>query len=346
MIKRLSLRNFRRFNNINLEFNKKNIIFIGKNAVGKTSIIESIYYIGVTKSYRNDNVIKFNENFSIIELEDNNKYKIIISKNGKKVFFNNREIKKLSNFIGLFKVIIFSLDDINIIKGTPAYRRRFLDIELTLLSNEYLNALKSYKHVLKERNLLLKNVDHKYLNILNDELKKYAKIIINYRNSFINDLSYYANEIYKKIIKDSELRIIYKPNITDINKIVSNMDLINKTTNYGPHKDDFKIELNNVDSLLLSQGEQKSVVIAIKLAIYKIITVKLNERPVILLDDLLSDLDLDRQNKIIEIIKNEEIFITTTSIDNINKDLLNDSQIFLIEDEIKEWNLDGRKCAL
>lgn len=336
MINRLKIKNFRLLKNVDLSFNKKNIIFIGKNAVGKSSIIEAIYYLGITKSYRNEDVITFNKDFSIIEID--NKLKIIISKKGKKVFYNNKEIKKLSDYIGLFKVIMFTIDDLIIIKGKPANRRKFLDIELTQISKEYLITLKEYKKLLKERNVLLKNnLDNNYLNVLDEKIKKLIDIIIKYRSSFINDLSKYSNEIYNKIIEKSNLKLIYLPNIINSNYFYNEMDNVVKTTNNGPHKDDFKIELNNLEVSYLSQGEQKSVIISIKLAIYKIINEMLNEKPIILLDDLLSDLDFDRQNKIIDIIKNENIFITTTSIENINKDLLKNSQIFLIEDKIKEW---------
>lgn len=336
MINRLKIKNFRLLKNVDLSFNKKNIIFIGKNAVGKSSIIEAIYYLGITKSYRNEDVITFNKDFSIIEID--NKLKIIISKKGKKVFYNNKEIKKLSDYIGLFKVIMFTIDDLMIIKGKPANRRKFLDIELTQISKEYLITLKEYKKLLKERNVLLKNnLDNNYLNVLDEKIKKLIDIIIKYRSSFINDLSKYSNEIYNKIIEKSNLKLIYLPNIINSNYFDNEMDNVIKTTNNGPHKDDFRIELNNLEVSYLSQGEQKSVIISIKLAIYKIINEMLNEKPIILLDDLLSDLDFDRQNRIIDIIKNENIFITTTSIENINKDLLKNSQIFLIEDKIKEW---------
>lgn len=342
MINRLKIKNFRLLENVDLIFNKKNIIFIGKNAVGKSSIIEAIYYLGITKTYRNEDVITFNKDFSIIEID--NKFKIIISKKGKKVFYNNKEIKKLSDYIGIFKVIMFTIDDLIIIKGKPANRRKFLDIELTQISKEYLIALKEYKKLLKERNIILKNnLDNNYLNILDEKIKKLIDIIIKYRSSFINDLSKYSNEIYNKIIEKSNLKLIYLPNIINSNYFYNEMDNVVKSTNNGPHKDDFRIELNNLDASYLSQGEQKCVIISIKLAIYKIINEMLNEKPIILLDDLLSDLDFDRQNKVIDIIKNENIFITTTSIENINKDLLENSQIFLIEDKIKEWKLNGRK---
>lgn len=345
MINKLILNNYRSFKNLELNINKNNVIIIGNNGVGKTTILESIYYVGITKSHKNikdEDVIKFNEDFSKIEIIDEKKYKLVISKNGKKAFINNNEVKKLSDYIGNINTVMFTPDDLSLIKGSPIIKRRFLDIEISQINKDYLNTLALYKKLLKERNSLLKdNVDLKYLDVLDSSIIPLAKKIMEVRNEFIEKISDISNEIYNSISSGNELKLIYNPN-SNIENMFKNieLDILTKVTNSGIHKDDITIKLNNKNARdFSSQGEIRTICLAIKIALVKYIRNKINKNPIILLDDVLSELDSIRQNKLFEVIKDLDVFITSTDLKNIKEELINKSQIFIIENnEIRELN--------
>ena len=172
------------------------VILSGKNATGKSSTLESIYICSTSKSYREndlDLVIKDGCNNSIIEIEDDKKFKIVISKEGNSYFYNKKQYKKIADFIGNIKVVIFSPYDLNLINGGKSFRRRFLDLNISLIDKNYLNAFRSYKKLLHERNEYLKqnNIDEKYLNVITESLIKYLKNILNARVNFIFELNSY-----------------------------------------------------------------------------------------------------------------------------------------------------------
>ena len=180
MIQKIKLTNFRLFDDINLSTNNSLVIFSGKNATGKTSILESIYLCATSKSHRSNDVkalIKDDKDFSISEVTTNKKYKVVISKMGKSYFVNNQEIKNAKDFIGRLFVVMSSPDDLMIIKGTKSDRRHFLDLNISMIDKNYLNASYAYKKILKERNEVLKqqNIDKTFLEIITDELISYLK---------------------------------------------------------------------------------------------------------------------------------------------------------------------------
>lgn len=349
LINEIKLVNFRKFSNTTLKIKSNTVIIYGDNALGKTSILESIYLAGMTKSHKTNNdmdLIKNNAEYSIVNIKANKEYRIVISKVGKKTIINNIERKKMSEYIGNLYVVMFSPEDLSLVKGSPLIRRRFLDMEIGQVNKDYLQTLSKYKKVLKERNEILKIYSNDpcpdILKIITNDLIELAKKIIEYRKLFIEEINEIASNIHYSISKEN-LKIKYLPSIKEeiyktFDEQIAN-DLMYKTTTIGPHRDDIEFFIDGYKSNYCSQGQQRTISLSIKLALIEYIKKYTNQEPIILLDDVLSELDDNRQIKLIETIKNNnQTFITTTNIDNIKK-LLNDSQIILLtKNEIKELN--------
>ena len=359
-IDRLKLKNFRNYGNLDIEFDNKLNIIIGNNAQGKTNILEAIYFLSITKSNLaiNDKVcIRHDTLFSKIEgnisssINSNKKLSIIINSTGKKIEINNVEIKKHADYIGNLRVIIFNPDNIRLIKDAPGNRRRFLNIEISQLYGKYINTLNAYNNVLKQRNEYLKiiknsKVNYVYLDIINEKLVDLAAIIYEYRINFVNDINKYIGEIFKKIAGYEGLTIKYLPSIEieDISfiktklqkKLDANLDkeISYGNTLIGPHRDDFIFNLNNNDLLLYgSQGQQKLAILALKLAEIDVFNDVCGEYPVVLLDDLFSELDVEKRNKVINYLnKDIQIIVTTTDLKNVDKKFIKDASIFTIDD--------------
>ena len=337
MIKKIHLTNFRCFENISFDTYNSLVILSGKNATGKSSTLESIYICSTSKSYREndlDLVIKDGCNNSIIEIEDEKKFKIVISKEGNSYFYNKKQYKKIADFIGNIKVVIFSPYDLNLINGGKSFRRRFLDLNISLIDKNYLNAFRSYKKLLHERNEYLKqnNIDEKYLNVITESLIKYLKDILNARVNFIFELNSYL----EKICLDMEIEKIslnyIKTYGEDILKSFNDKlryDMLTKSTNIGIHRDDLEILINGKDSKsFASEGQARTAVLALKLALINYIKEKTNVEPIVLLDDVFAALDNTRIVKITNYIKGfKQAFITTTSTLGIPDELLKNSLV-------------------
>lgn len=337
MISEIHLKNFRLFDNLNLKTNNSLVIFSGANATGKTSVLEAIYLASTTRSHRTNDIltlIKNGSEFAMCEIDDLKKYKVIISSSGKTLFINGVEIKKTSEFIGNLNVVMFSPSDLSLINGAKGEKRRFLDLELSLLDKSYLSASTHYKRILKERNEALKsnNVDIKYLDILTSDLVKYTEIIYQKRVRFLSSL----NEILSSICIDMDIekiKLCYNKTYGDDislsfkNKLAS--DLFNKTTNIGVHRDDFSIFINDCDSKeYASNGQARTIIIAIKLALKQYIYNTCGIEPVLLLDDVFAALDKKRIASITKYVNNShQTFITTTSILEIPDELLKNALI-------------------
>lgn len=360
-LKNLELNNFRNISNISINFNKNINIFIGNNAQGKTNILESIYFLAITKSHRthNDlNLIKSDELYTkvsgLFSDEENNNHclSILLNEKGKKVSIDNIMQKKISNYLSRINVIMFCPDDLEIIKGSPSIRRRFLNIELSQFRNDYLLLLKDYNLILKERNEYLKqknnaNFDKMYYNIITEKLIENNIKLIRIRNDFINKLNKYLEKVFKKITDFGDLKIKYKSfiredelsskNLINIvrekyNSVFMN-ELLQKTTLVGCHKDDFRLYLNNLDiTEFCSQGQQRLAILSLKLAEIEFFIEEKKIKPIILLDDIFSELDDIKKNNIIDYFKEDiQIFITTTDINNINYSLKEKSDIYVVK---------------
>ena len=349
-IKNVKINNFRCYLTKEVEFSPNSNIIIGKNASGKTSLVEAVCYLCLGKSFKNAKdveLIKINKDYfniigNIIENEEkNNRIVIGYDTKTKKINYNGKVMSSISDYVGKYKVITFSPDDLELIKGTPTVRRRFIDINLCQIDSKYLKLLMEYKHLLKRRNEILKleNIDSKYLDILSGEIIERAKYIINKRRKIVEMLNEYIEKKSKFLTNDQEIvELEYFPNVTEEeikNKFKNDLkiDILTKTTNNGPHRDDLNIYINRQKaSIFASQGQIRTAVLAIKLGIADSFRSN-NESMIIILDDVLSELDINRQIKLLESIKNgNQVFITTTDIKNIPSNIIKDSKIENIED--------------
>jgi len=363
IINQILLKNYRNYENSKINFCKNINVIIGENAQGKTNILESIYFLAITKSYRtndDNNLIKFGKNnFKIsAKINDDEVPKNIIitlNQNKKSIFINNNEIKKIYDFIGILNVIMMAPDDLEIIKGSPAIRRNTLNIELSKLSKVYIQKYNEYNKILKIRNDYLKVLmtssiaDHRYLDIITDNLIDRAIYIYRERKKIIDDINKIITDIYKDITTIEGLKLKYIPNIEfsdyEVDSIRNHMreiyckhrqrEINIGMTLYGPHRDDFEfqIEENNI-KIFGSQGQQKTALISFKLSLLEVCKSRLNKKPILLLDDIFSELDSKRKNKLIKYIKRAgQVIITTNDIKYINKKNLVDAKIFEIKNK-------------
>ncbi len=356
----LSLYNFRNYEEAHLNFDENINIFIGKNGSGKTNLLESIFVLAVTKSHRayiektliNNNKVMMKIVGEISTKNSNKKLEMVLNSKGKRVSINNIGIKKISNYISNFDVILFCPDDLELIKGSPNQRRRFLNIEIGQLDNKYFKYLNEYNILIKNRNEYLKTItfnkyDNKYLEILNKQIIDKALIIYKYRFSFIKNINDKINLIYNRISKGN-INIEYKNScdITEYDKEKLSGILFKKLNNnlrkeiaqgntlYGPHKDDFEVYIDENNARDYgSQGQQRLLVLCIKISEISIFKEETGEYPVLLLDDVFSELDITKRNKVVSFLnKKMQVFITSTDIKNISKKILKDAKIFSIKD--------------
>lgn len=363
-IKNINILNFRNYEKLDINFNDGINIFIGMNGSGKTNLLESIYTLALTRSHRaytDKNLIKNGKDFlkisGHIETKDNNKkLEILISPKGKRVSINKVILKKISDYISNFIVILFTPDDLELIKGSPGERRKFLNIEIGQLDNKYFYFLNDYNELIKNRNEYLKSkkydkYDLKYIEVLNNQIIDKAVVIYKYRFSFIKSIEENIKNIYKEIssedieieyINSCELKEYDEKKIKEIllYKLSNNLkkEAMQGSTLYGPHKDDFVVNINKKSAReYASQGQQRLFVLGIKIAELDIFKKTRGEYPILLLDDVFSELDIDKKNKIISFLdKDIQVFITSTDIKTINKRLLINSKILNIKNgEIK-----------
>ncbi|MDD2409424.1 MAG: DNA replication and repair protein RecF [Bacilli bacterium] len=353
-ILQLKLVNFRNYKQNLFNFSSKKNIILGNNGLGKTNIVEAIYYLALTKSFRVNNdifLINNESKYSIIEgkIKDTitNSYKIIIENKNKRVFINNNQIKKLSDYISKINIINFNPEDLKLIKDSPSIHRQLINIEISQFDNIYLKNLSIYNKILKQRNSHLKNLCFKknynteYLYILTEKLINYGINIYNLRKLYIENINKYLNTNFKKITKKDGLILKYISNYENLTKDELIKKYINLyqsdincgKTNFGIHLDDFIFYYQNVIAKnYLSEGEQKNVIIAFKLAEINIFIDIKKIIPILILDDLFSEIDSGKINKIFKLLKKSlQIFITTTDISNIDDKTLQNSKIFKLK---------------
>lgn len=357
-IKNIELKNYRNYDSLNINFNDNLNIIIGDNAQGKTNLLESIYVLAVTKSFLSNNdksIIKFNNHYTkikgIIEGKYNsNTLELLINDNGKCVKINNKEIKKLSNYISTINVIIFSSNDIIIFKDSPSSRRKYFNVQISQIDNNYLKYLNDYNIILRQRNEFLKIIDSKkendikYFDILTDKYVELATNISKYRNKYISDINSYLDVIFKFITGVGGLSINYISNINfsanvDKNILKNKMndnferEIRYKTTLIGPNRDDFVFMLNGENlSSFGSQGQIRSAILSLKLAEVKLFYDITNDEPILLLDDIFSELDIRKRNNVLKYLNNDiQTIITTTDIENIDKTIRKKANVYRIE---------------
>ena len=355
-LKKIKINNFRCFKVLNCDFEPKVNIIYGNNAIGKTSLVESINVLGTCKSHRTNedgDLTNKSAEFYCISgefIDDSNvinEVKMVYNQSGKKITLNNKLFKSLSDYIGYFKVVMFSPEDISLIKGSPKDKRKFLDMGICLFDKMYMKTAINYKKVIKQRNEYLKiafnngKVDDVLLETYTAELIKLGKEIILKRKKFVNDLNKTLNDKVSVISGGNDkAEIVYLPNCDEynINEEFRNSkknDFSTQTTTVGPHKDSFVINIDGNDSAVFaSQGQQKTLTLSIKLAFIDVIR-EYDQNVIVILDDVFGELDKKRQNNILKLIDAcNQVFITTTSIEGLAADILKNSKIINLE---KGW---------
>ena len=345
-INKIKLNNFRNYDEQEIELEPNINIFYGDNAQGKTNIIESIFISSIGKSFRTNKeneLIKFNKDFSSIYIEyeksdRQGNIRINIS-NKKEIFINGVKIKKLSELLGKINTVIFTPDDINILKDGPQKRRRFLDIMIGQLRPNYVHILNMYNKTIEQRNNYLKqikieNKPEEMLEIWDEKLAEYGVKIYEYRNEFIEKIKNKINNIHKKITDEKEeIKIEYisdcsnKENYLNILKERKKLDIIKGFTTKGIHRDDFMIYINDeLVNVYGSQGQNRTVILSLKISELQVIYDEIGEYPILLLDDFMSELDEKRRKNFLENIKNTQVIITCTDkleLDNIKYKIYN-----------------------
>ena len=353
-IKKIKLINYRNYDNLELNFNDSLNIIIGNNAQGKTNILESIYVLAVTKSFLSNNdkeMIKFDKNFSVISglLESDKKtynLQVAFSGYGKNVRINGKEIKKLSDYISIMNVIVFSTDDIRMFKEGPSSRRKYFNIEISQIYKNYLKLLNEYNTVLRQRNEFLKIIsikkdsDIEYLNVINDKYSGLSIKICKYRRRMIDDINKNLDNLFFSITGTKGLKLEYASN-TNIDNVSFrsslekslNKDIQYKMTLLGPNRDDFYFSLNGKNlSSYGSNGQIRSAVLALKLSEVILFKSVVGEMPILLLDDIFSELDLNKRNNILKYLDSSlQVIVTTTDIENIDNDIRNKANVYRID---------------
>jgi DNA replication and repair protein RecF len=361
-LKSIELQGYRNFDSLKLSIGSGVNIFIGPNAQGKTNLLEAIHVLALTKSHRTSKdkeLIGWNAASARIRAELERKYgnvtvELQISPQGKKAKLNGLEQRKLSGFVGSLNVVLFAPEDLDIVKGAPGVRRRFMDMEIGQVHPGYLYDLQQYQKVLQQRNNYLKSTDSskaslQMLEVWNEQLASYGVKMMQRRKNFIYHLQIWAEKIHSGITGGSEhLTVDYKPSFATEADSGSQEEsslfqqfMIKLTqsreqefrrgiTLAGPHRDDLEFTINGKDVQSFgSQGQQRTAALSLKLAELELMREEIGEYPILLLDDVLSELDQTRQTQLIETFQSRvQTFITTTGLESVNMSRLRDAAIF------------------
>ncbi len=361
-IENIFLQNFRNYESLQLSFEDRINVIIGENAQGKTNLLEAIYVLAMAKSHRTSNdkeLIRFGEEYGKIEGSVKKRssslfLQFILSKKGKKAKINHLEQQKLSQYIGHMNVVMFAPEDLHLVKGNPQGRRRFLDMELGQIAPVYLHELAQYQKVLLQRNHYLRKLQlerkkaDEMLDVFTIQLVEHGAVILQKRFSFLQLLQKWAAPIHRGISRGMEsLEIKYKPSIDvwedmDLSKIkdsyydafqqIKEREITRGTTLIGPHRDDLVFFVNDQNVQTYgSQGQQRTTALSLKLAEIELIQSEIKEYPILLLDDVLSELDDYRQSHLLNTIQGKvQTFVTTTSVEGIEHETLKKAQAIRI----------------
>ena len=369
-LKTLKLHNFRNYADLSVEFGSGINVLLGENAQGKTNLLESIYFLALTRSHRTSNdrdligwKAKEARVLGTIQKEHTQTpVEIYISSKGKNAKVNHIEQGRLSQYVGQLNVILFAPEDLSIVKGSPAVRRRFIDMEFGQMSSKYLYNSAQYRSVLKQRNQYLKQLqidpkgDQVYLDVLSDQLAAYGAEIIFQRIQFLKKLEEWSQAVHEEISQGLEkltfqyVSPLKKDETTSTETIYAALqELLKKhrqrelqqgKTLVGPHLDDVKFIVNGKNvSTFGSQGQQRTTALSVKLAEIDLMKEETGEYPVLLLDDVLSELDDSRQTHLLTAIQNKvQTFITTTSLSGVAQQLINEPHVFNIDHGVLTQN--------
>lgn len=358
-LKELQIHQFRNYKDVKLQFQPGLTVFLGQNAQGKTNLLEAIYFLALTRSHRtrlDKELTQFNtDNFQLqgvlAKLTGTLPLEIAWTSKGRMTKVNHLKQARLSNYIGHMNVVLFAPEDLQLVKGSPSLRRKFVDMDLGQIKPTYLAELSQYQHILKQRNSYLKSsqkIDNNYLDVLDEQLAQSGARVIQHRLQFLADLETVARTQQEHLSENQEiLGIHYESSINlqdDLQFLAQELtqsllekrqaDIFKRSTSVGPHRDDVRFSLNGIDAKYGSQGQQRSLILSLKLAEIQLIKNVTRESPILLLDDVMSELDNHRQTRLLEAISGDiQTFLTTTSLDHL-QDLQVDLQIFNIHQGI------------
>lgn len=349
----VKLENFRNYQSLKLKFNQGTNIFYGDNAQGKTNILESVYVCGTTKSHRSSKdreMIQFDQDESHIRMKIVRKGSPVkidmhLRKNKTKgIAVNGVPIRKASELLGIANFVFFSPEDLNIIKNGPAERRRFVDMELCQLNKVYLYHLSNYNKVVNQRNKLLKEISFRpdfldTLDIWDEQMVEYGKKVIEERDIFIHRLNEIMYQIHGKLSGErEEIQVSYDANVSaeefgDTLRRNRDRDLKMKVSLTGPHRDDICFQIRNVDIRKYgSQGQQRTTALSLKLSEIEMVKQELHDTPILLLDDVLSELDSHRQGYLLDSIHDIQTMITCTGLDDFVENRFQINKVFHVVD--------------
>lgn len=362
-IKQLQLKNYRNYDSLDISFSDHINVIIGENAQGKTNLLEAIYVLAFTKSYRTPKekeLIQWDADYGKIEgriMKRNQSFplEIILSAKGKKAKLNHIEQKRLSDYIGAMNIVMFAPEDLMLVKGPPQGRRRFIDMELGQIQPRYIYHLGQYQKILKQRNHLLKqlgmkeNPDLTMLRVLTEQLATHASALLVRRFMFLKLLREWASSIHSGISRELETLDIEYVATIDVSeeankekiesiysekfKEIEAKEIERRTTLIGPHRDDLTFYINQKDVQIYgSQGQQRTTALSVKLAEIELIYNEVGEYPILLLDDVLSELDNHRQSHLLHTIQHKvQTFVSTTTVDGIQHETINQASLFHVD---------------
>ena len=360
----LALKDFRNFSELKVDFDPYVNVFIGANAQGKTNLLEAIYFLGLTRSHRTRSdreLINFEaKNASLQGLVHKSQVevelKLRLTSKGKLAWVNRLQQKKLSRYVGQMNAILFSPEDLSLVKGGPGIRRKFMNLEFSQINPEYLYFSSQYQQVLHQKNNYLKQLaakkasDQVFLDVLSEQLAGISAEIIARRFKYVSFLNTYAQVAHNHISNNQEkLQIEYRPSIHGINsddsvESIYQQVLVNFQKNKlaeirtgltlsGPHRDDLIFTINGKNAReFASQGQQRTIALSLKLAEIQLVHKLTNEYPILLLDDVMSELDHERQTSLLSYIHGKtQTFITTTDLEGISWEKIKSPRIFYLE---------------
>jgi len=353
-IKSIELKNFRNYESLNINFDKRINFIVGNNAQGKTNLLESIFMSSIGKSFRTSKdgeMIGFEKDFCKIKTVAKKNFsetevEIILKRDsGKFIKVDGINVARTSDLLDNIYIVIFSPEDLKIVKDEPEKRRKFINRELSIIKPSYYDALSNYKKVLIQRNIYLKekNIDTSVLDIWNMQLAKYGSKIISMREDFINKIDCISKKIHNNITDGKENLILeYDPNIKNQENLEEKIyeelkkseenDFRLRTTTRGPHRDDIQFFIDGINVRSFgSQGQQRTAALSLKLAEIDLIKEETGENAVLLLDDVMSELDPTRQQFLIKSLSDIQLFITSTEITENLKDSVEKGKILTVE---------------
>ncbi|WP_312853911.1 DNA replication/repair protein RecF [Thermoactinomyces mirandus] len=358
----LELKHYRNIGELHLQCPEELHFFVGPNGQGKTNILESLYVLALGKSHRtrsHKELIRFGQTRSLIKArvkkgDEIQRLEIILSEKGKKVSRNGIEKKKLSQYIGSLPAVLFAPEDLALVKGSPQVRRRFLDMEIGQVSPQYVHHLSQFNKLLIQRNSLLKQLaqtklgDFPFLDVLDEQFVALSISLLKKRYQFLNSLTKWAQEIHQAITQQQEKLVIkYLPSFplpegagpdqwaailqSELKKN-RQKEIMRGNTTVGPQRDDLRLFAGEIDLHLYgSQGQQRTAALSLKLAEIELIYQEIGYYPILLLDDVLSELDDARKTHLLKAIRGRvQTFITTTGLDGVDSDILSRAKIYQV----------------